>query len=59
VGDQLAEPFDQLARLGQNWDGSSTEASPKAKTPSLISETGGLNVESLVPLRGFEPRFPD
>jgi site-specific DNA recombinase len=57
VGEQLAEPFDQLASLGRNWNGN--EASAKAKTPSPISGTGGLNVESLVPLRGFEPRFPD
>ncbi len=55
VGDQLAEPFDQLQELGKNWNGAGAEA----KTPGPHSRTGGLNVESLVPLRGFEPRFPD
>ena len=56
VATQLADPFAQLRSLGQGWE-DSVEASSKAKTPGPISKTGGLNVESLVPLRGFEPRF--
>jgi site-specific DNA recombinase len=59
VADQLAEPFAQLASLGQNWNGPDVEANSQAKTPGSLARTGGLNVESLVPLRGFEPRFPD
>ena len=58
VGAQLAEPFDQLHHLGQGWD-NGAEASSKVKTPTSVSRDRGLNVESLVPLRGFEPRFPD
>jgi site-specific DNA recombinase len=59
VGDRPAEPFIQLQHLGRNWNGASVEASSKAKTPASPERNGGLNVESLVPLRGFEPRFPD
>ncbi len=55
--DQQAEPFSQLLQLGKSWNGS--EAAAKAKTPASVGRDGGLNVESLVPLRGFEPRFPD
>jgi len=61
--DQLAEPFAQLASLGQSWSRSSGQfpagiealASGKAKTSSPIYRAGGLNVESLVELGGFEP----
>jgi site-specific DNA recombinase len=55
VDDQLAEPFDQLLDLGRSWNSGSAEE----KTPGPVARAGGLNVESLVPLRGFEPRFPD
>ena len=59
VAEQPEELRGQLAHLGRNWE--SQAAAPganKDKTPSPQG-TGGLNVEALVPLRGFEPRFPD
>ena len=59
VGDQAAEPFAQLQHLGQGWDQTIYIPGPKAKTPDPLAKVGSLNVESLVPLRGFEPRFPD
>jgi site-specific DNA recombinase len=59
VGAQLAEPFAQLQTLGRNWNARSVEAIPKSKTPASVARDRGLNVASLVPLRGFEPRFPD
>ncbi len=66
VGDQVAEPFDRLLALGRGWSkparAPSEATAPSlgnAETPGPISRTGGLNLETLVPLRGFEPRFPD
>ncbi len=61
--EKLAEPFAQLARLGQNWDNSPSRQLPsaeavaggKAKTSDPIAEVGGLNVEKLMELGGFEP----
>jgi hypothetical protein len=55
VDDQLAEPFEQLLNLGRNWNSGSAEE----KTSGPFAKAGGLNIGSLVPLRGFEPRFPD
>jgi hypothetical protein len=61
---ERAKPFDQLASLAQDWNGKTAEqpaigteatATRKAKTSDPISEVGGLNVESLVELGGFEP----
>jgi hypothetical protein len=63
---ELAEPFAQFARLGQGWDSGSSMrrfAAPRAevmaggetKTSDPIAEVGGLNVEKLVELGGFEP----
>jgi site-specific DNA recombinase len=59
VGDQEAEPFNQLKHLGQGWNQTIYVPGSKAKTPASVARNRGLNVESLVPLRGFEPRFPD
>jgi site-specific DNA recombinase len=59
VNDQDAEPFEQLRHLAEGWDESIYVPRPKAKTPASVARNRGLNVESLVPLRGFEPRFPD
>jgi site-specific DNA recombinase len=64
VGEELAEPFAQLAHLGQDWDKRSPKqqlpaiealAGGKAKTSDPFVEVGGLNVEALVELGGFEP----
>jgi site-specific DNA recombinase len=57
VADTEAEPFAQLRALGEGWNG--PESAAQSKTPASVARNGGLNVESLVPLRGFEPRFPD
>ncbi len=59
VDDQDAEPFDQLRHLAQGWNQTIYVPGSKAKTPASVARNRGLNVESLVPLRGFEPRFPD
>jgi hypothetical protein len=64
--EELAEPFAQLARVGQNWNSSPSrqrQAAPAteaiaggtAKTSDPIAEVGGWNVEKLVELGGFEP----
>ena len=60
AAEQLAEPFGQLAGLARGWgegtpNTAGVEAIGKAKTSDPISEVGGLNVESLVELGGFEP----
>ncbi len=72
VAEQLAEPFEQLstvaseaqdsAMAGWDWSGEERaaglpELALTAETPGPIPRTGGSHVSSLVPLRGFEPRF--
>ena len=59
VSDQDADPFEQLRHLAEGWNQTIYVSRPKAKTPASVARNRGLNVESLVPLRGFEPRFPD
>ena len=58
---RLNEPFDDLRHLAKDWSSTQNVATRrrKDKTPEPLLRAGGLNVESLVPLRGFEPRFPD
>jgi site-specific DNA recombinase len=73
VEQQLAEPFKQLSAVasetqdsalaGWDWREKEPADAPKlalaAEIPGSFSETGDSHVLSLVPLRGFEPRFPD
>jgi hypothetical protein len=59
VADRDAEPFEQLRYLGKGWNQTVYVPRHKAKTPDPLAKVGSLNVESLIPLRGFEPRFPD
>jgi len=59
VGGQDTEVFGQLQHLAQGWDQTIYVPALKAKTPDPLAKVWGLNIESLVPLRGFEPRFPD
>jgi site-specific DNA recombinase len=52
-----------LLEEGHESQESRTQTSPElalaARTPGSLSKVGGSYVGSLVPLRGFEPRFPD
>jgi site-specific DNA recombinase len=57
ASDQPTEPFSQLNHLARDWSSSGVKASSQDETPASFERDGGLNVESLVPLRGFEPRF--
>ena len=56
VADMEADPFAELRELDRNWNG---DPALKSQTPASPGRNGGLKIESLVPLRGFEPRFPD
>ena len=73
VGERLAEPFRQVSLVAPeaahsdladwDWSGRGQLGTPKpaqaAKIPDSFARTGDSHVASLVPLRGFEPRFPD
>jgi len=52
VGDQDAEPFEQLRHLAKGWNETVYVPGHKAKTPDPLAKVGSLNVESLVPLTG-------
>ncbi|MGD9735227.1 MAG: recombinase family protein [Solirubrobacterales bacterium] len=57
VAEVEADPFGELRALGKCWDRPAPAL--KGETPASPERNGGLNIGSLVPLRGFEPRFPD
>jgi hypothetical protein len=55
VRDQETELFAQHQHLGRGWDETVYVPSQEPKTPSSLTRTGGLNIESLVPLQRFVP----
>lgn len=57
VAEVAADPFAELRELGEGWNGSHSQAEKQNSRPS--EENREFENRSLVPLRGFEPRFPD
>jgi site-specific DNA recombinase len=57
VAEVPADPFAELKELGKGWDNATTQARKQNSRPS--EENREFENRSLVPLRGFEPRFPD